>query len=357
MYNLIKRTYVLFLKGGLCKRMDRNKSNILKNQYFDAVISSMSNYYDAKLLSILENEMRTNAESLVFLEDRQLPAINEDANEKILNIFLSKKSFEVEISTLKCYRYYIKTFFNSVNVNYNDVTDVVILKYLQSCKSHMKNTSVVNVKRVLKIFFDWLIDNDYYSGKNPCRVVNKIKCEKRIKKPLSDIEIEKLRDACINKREIAFVDLLLSTGLRREEVSNIMLTDIDFNNNEIQIFGKGAKERIVYMSTRCKLHLIDYIESRKYESPYLFYCQNNHEQKLSKNGICYLIRKIGKRAGIDNCQVHRIRKWFASDLKRKGCDITYIQKLLGHEGIQTTKTYYITVDQEMVKSEHSKYIA
>lgn len=333
------------------------QSEILKNQYINNVISNMTMHCDSQTLSILENVMRQNSLSILFSEDKHLPAVDTNMNEKILQIFLTKRSFEVEESTLKSYRYYIRAFFSWINIDYRDVTETVIFQYLDSCKKRMKNSSIVNIKRVLTIFYDWLIMNDYYFGKNPCKVISKVKCEKRIKKPLSDLEIEKLRDACVSKRELAFVDLLLSTGLRREEIANIMLTDIDFEKNEIQIFGKGAKERIVYMSTRCRLHLIEYLESRNYDSPCLFCNEKKRKQKLSKNGACYLVRSLGKRAGIQNCQIHRIRKWFASDLKRKGCDITYIQKLLGHESIQTTKAYYITVDQEIVKSEHAKYVS
>lgn len=332
-------------------------SEALKTQFINEVISQMSNHCDGQTLAILENVMRKSSSSLLFFEDKNLPAVNTNMNDTIMQVFLSKKSFEVEESTINAYRHYIKAFFNWINIDYREVTATTIFQYLESCKLHMSNSSINNVKRVLNIFFEWLIINDYYFGKNPCKVITKIKCTKRIKKPLNDLEIEKLRDVCKNKREIAFVDLLLSTGLRREEISNIMVSDIDFDKNEIQILGKGAKERIVYMSTRCRLHIIDYVENRGYESPYLFCCQNNHRKKLSKNGACYLIRNLGKRAKIQDCQIHRIRKWFASDLKRKGCDITYIQKLLGHESIQTTKAYYITVDQELVKSEHARFVS
>ena len=333
------------------------ESDAIKKRIVNDVICDMSRFCNKEVLCVLENVLYHSTMNITFSEDKMLPSTNINMNDKILQIYLSQKSFEIEESTVKAYRYYIKHFFNSINMDYRDVNNTIFFSYLNSCRKTMKNSSISNVRRIISIFYDWCINNDYYSGKNPCKVIKKIKCEKKIKSPLSDEEIERLRDTCVTKRELALVDLMLSTGLRREEIANITLSDMNFTTNEIRIFGKGAKERIVYVSTRCRIHLLDYLQNRGYESQYLFCQDRGQHNKITKNGICAIVRNLGKRANIQNCQVHRIRKWFASDLKRKGCDIIYIQKLLGHESIETTKRYYVTIDQEIVKNEHSRFVA
>lgn len=335
-----------------------NDSESLKRHIINSILGEMKHHINQTQLWMLENVVSNSLGNYHVEMEKFLPVIDDHANEKVMEAFLTTRSLEGLLeNSINQYRYVIKKFFASVNMDYRDVNDSVMKNYLAQCSKTMKKITVNNIRRVLNLFYDWLVDQGYYSGKNPCRVIKNIKYEKRIKTPLTDLEIVKIRDGCENKREVALVDLLLSTGIRREEASNIMIKDIDFVTDRIKIFGKGAKERIVYLSTRCKQHLLEYLEDRPYESPYLFCNEKGQHNKISKEGICYIMRTIGKRIKVDKCQVHRIRKWFATDLSKKGCDLVYIQQMLGHESIETTKTYYVSVEQNMTQSEHSRYVA
>lgn len=334
-----------------------NESRFIKEHIIDTIKTEMYHFIDKQQMHMLINALSKAFSNIKVEKENYELSTEVDTNEKILKTFLASKAVEgLRRNTLNAYEYTIRTFFETVNMDYRDVDTTVIRTYLAICEKRMQKVSINNIRRNLNTFFSWVSDEGYIDHPNPCKKIKPVKFEKRIKKPLTDVEIERIRDSCADKRELAIIDLLLSTGIRREELTNIKLTDVDFTGNEIKIFGKGAKERIVYMSPRCRLHLLDYLHNRNYDSPYLF-CSEKKHSKLSKEGLCFIMRRIGERAAVDNCQVHRIRKWFASDLGKKGCDIIYIQKLLGHESIETTKTYYITIEQNMVRNEHGKYVA
>lgn len=88
--------------------------------------------------------------------------------------------------------------------------------------------------------------------------------------------MEKLRDDCKELRNLAIIDILYSTGMRVGELVNLDRTDIDFNERECVVLGKGDKERIVYFDARTKIHLKKYLNKRVDKNPALFVSLNNH---------------------------------------------------------------------------------
>lgn len=286
-----------------------------------------------------------------FEENINTPSVNVIDNNKICNTFLATKKIEgLSDNSIEAYKYSIKKMIRYFNCDIKEITTNHLRIFLAEYSKNVNLTTVDNLRRNLNTFFQWLEDEGYIP-KNPCKKVKRIKTPYKIKTLITTAEVEKIRDTCNkenNPRDLALIDLLLSTGIRCEEVTKIKLVDCDFENKTIKIHGKGAKDRIVYMSERCKMHLINYIQYRKYNSIYLF-CNIGNKQ-MTTGGMSYIMRSIGKKSGVDKCQIHRFRKYFASMLAEKGCDIIYIQQLLGHSKLDTTKKHYVNVNQNNIQN-------
>ena len=158
-------------------------------------------------------------------------------------------------------------------------------------------------------------------------------------------------------RKSPLIDLLMSTGIRREEVTKIQLSDIAWDSRSIKIYGKGAKQRLVYFSARCKRHLEVYLASRKYESEYLFASDRGKHGQLSVCTLHKYVKVIGKRAGVSNVHLHRFRRWFGTSMADKGVDIRDLKELMGHSKLDTTNEYYIYANLKRIQAEHQRYAA
>lgn len=307
-----------------------------------------------QIMIVISHELQ----NINMSEDKELPSVDVIDNYKICKNFLATKKIEgLSDNTITAYKYSIKKMLSYFNCDVKDITTNDLRIFFAEYNKTTSLVTVDNMRRNLNSFFQWLEDENYID-KNPCKKVKKIKSPQKIKTPLSTVEIEKIRDCCLkdnNSRNLALIDLLLSTGARCEEVTNIKLSDCDFENKNIKIHGKGSKDRVVYMSERCRMHLVQYLNQRTHTSEYLF-C-NNQCNKLTTEGLSHIMREIGNKAGVEKCQIHRFRKYFASSLFRKGCDIIYVQKLLGHAKLDTTKKHYLQVEQDCIHNEFDKFAA
>ena len=190
-------------------------------------------------------------------------------------------------------------------------------------------------------FYEWM-HQEMYIAVNPVKKIKRIKYEKHEKTPYTDKEVVKLRDTCYQSGDlkmIALMDLCLSTGIRCEEITKIRFEDINFDTTEIVIHGKGQKIRTVYMNQACVEHLKKYIQSKEQLNEYVFSSDRLNARKPSEATIAVMFKKLGEKAGVSQCQIHRFRKYFASSLLKSGCDIVYVQKLLGHAKTETTLIY------------------
>ena len=167
--------------------------------------------------------------------------------------------------------------------------------------------------------------------------------------------MERLRDACTEIRDLALIDMLASTGMRIGELVRLSREDVDFNERECVVFGKGDKERIVYFDARTKLHLQEYLNTRKDNDKALFVGLRKPYRRVTINGIELRIRQIGREVGIKKCHPHKFRRTMATVAIDKGMPLEQLQKLLGHEKIDTT-LHYAMVKQSNVKNAHRKYI-
>lgn len=118
-------------------------------------------------------------------------------------------------------------------------------------------------------FFAWLEDEDYII-KSPVRRIHKVKTTKIVKETLSDEHLEQLRDQCTHSRDLAIVDLLISTGIRVGELVKLNISDINFTERECVVLGKGDKERPVYFDAKTKIQLQQYLNERTDNNPALF---------------------------------------------------------------------------------------
>ena len=238
-----------------------------------------------------------------------------------------------------------------INITTDDVR-----RFLLNYEKTVCKTTANNCRRNLNIFFQFMEDEEYII-KNPVKKIPKIKEGKKYKRFYTDLEIESMRDACIDRRELALIDLLISSGLRVSEVSNIMLTEIDWESRTIIIHGKGDKDRIVPFTVRCKKHLQEYLLERGKISEYLFCAYKKPYNKLSTGTINKIVKTVGTRIGLPDITVHCFRRWLASDLNKKSVDPTIIQEILGHASFETTQKHYLSKSYDKMSYIHNIYAA
>lgn len=282
----------------------------------------------------------------------------EDIDSKdILQRFIDTKKLEgCSLKTLIQYRRAIEKLINDINKNIRTVTTDELREYLTNYyqNSNCSKVSIDNMRRIFSSFFNWLEDENYIL-KSPVRRIHKIKSMAPVKEVYSDDEMELLRDNCANIRDLALIDLLASTGMRIGELVRLNRDDIDFYERECVVLGKGDKERIVYFDVRTKLHLQEYLNSRHDDNAALFVSLRSPHTRLTINGIEFLVRRLGRSVGIKKCHPHKFRRTMATMAIDKGMPIEQVQKLLGHEKIDTT-LHYAMVKQSNVKNAHRKYI-
>ncbi len=269
---------------------------------------------------------------------------------------VSRKIEGLSQKTLELYNLYLDDFFFVVNKRVEDITanDIRVYLYTTQESRGISNRTLDSRRIAIHSFFEWATGEGYIE-KNPCRSIKKIKYERRQKKPLTDMELERIRQACETVRERAMIEFLYSTGARVTEVCTVKKTDVDFYKGEVIVFGKGDKHRKTYLNARSKLLLKQYLDSRVDESEYLFVSERKPHGALKKEAVERMIRIVGKRAQLDRrLTPHLFRHALATLLLQRGTPITEVQKILGHVNINTTMIY-AKVSEEDVKTSHMKY--
>lgn len=278
-------------------------------------------------------------------------------NTDILNKFISSKEIEgCSIRTLNYYRDNINKMFDAVNLSVNEITTERLRNYLADYKSNSKAGMVTidNIRKTLSSFFTWL-ENEDYIVKSPVRRIHKVKTTRRVKETLTDEDLEKLRDTCSNVRDLAILELLISTGMRVGEITRLNISDMNFQERSCIVLGKGNSEREVYFSAKSKIYIKKYLETRTDDNEALFVSLIKPYNRLGISGIENLIRNLGKEANINKVHPHKFRRTMATMAIDKGMPIEQVQKLLGHIKIDTTMEYAM-VNQNNVKNSHRKYI-
>ena len=319
------------------------------------MVTYLSPYQLKKLKTTLQNKLE-DVEINLILDKEKLNA-DRNSNANLLKMFISAKDVEgCSSKTLKYYKEILEKFIKDIDKAIKDITTDEIRHYLTNYKEERSCslTSIDNIRRVLSSFFKWLEDEDYIL-KSPIRRIHKIKTLKQVKEPFTDEEIEKMREACKNIRDLTIIEMLYSTGIRVGELINLNIKDVNFVERSCIVLGKGNKQREVYFDVKTKLHIQDYLKTRDDDNPALFVSRNKPHQRLTSATIEFFIRELGRSLNIEKAHPHRLRRSFASLAIDKGMPIEQVQRLLGHIKIETTMQY-IMVKQSNVKFSHRKYI-
>ncbi|GJG37532.1 site-specific tyrosine recombinase/integron integrase [Prevotella lacticifex] len=281
----------------------------------------------------------------------------EKENTELLDTFLSAKKIEgCSDKTIHYYQSSIDKLLNGLSKCIKEICTNDIRSYLAEIQeeNNLSKVTIDNLRRIFSSFFSWLEDEDYIA-KSPVRRIHKVRTDTLVKEVLSDENIETLRDSCNELRDLAMIDLLLSTGVRVGELVKMNRADIDFQERQCKVFGKGNKEREVYFNARTKIHLQRYLESRTDDNPALFVTLLKPHTRLTISGVEVRLRKMGKDVHIDKVHPHKFRRTLATMAIDRGMPIEQVQKLLGHVRIDTT-LHYAMVNQQNVKIAHRKYI-
>lgn len=321
---------------------------------------------EEKIVNIL-NEMAEylSISQMKKLQEVLLKTLNEKEIEKkrvsnveYLSMFIAAKSIEgCSKRTVDYYRTTIETMFKKTEIPIRKITTEDMRNYLSEYQkiNDCSKVTVDNIRRNISSFFSWLEEENYIL-KSPMRRIHKIKANQQVKDVISDEDIEKLRDHCKCKRDLAMIDLLYSTGMRVGELVNLNISDVDFEARECVVFGKGGKERRVYFDAKAKLHLQAYISSRKDDNPALFVTLDAPSERLKISGVEIRIRSLGRSLNLSKIHPHKFRRTMATRAIDKGMPIEQVQKILGHSQIDTTMQYAV-VNQNNVRNSHRKYIA
>lgn len=280
------------------------------------------------------------------------------SNDEFLKMFLDAKRIEgCSERTIKYYKTTVEHLLSLIEVSVRKITTEEIREYLSNYqkKNNCSNATIDNVRRNISSFFSWLEEEDYIL-KSPMKRIHKIKTKTVVKSIISDEGIEKLRDNCKEKRDLAIIDLLYSTGIRVGELVNLNIDDIDFEGRECVVYGKGDKERRVYFDAKTKVHLKEYIEDRTDDNTALFVTLDAPFERLKISGVEIRLRKLGRELNLERIHPHKFRRSMATRAIDKGMPIEQVQKILGHSQIDTTMQYAM-VNQNNVKSAHQKYMS
>lgn len=279
-------------------------------------------------------------------------------NDEYLEMFINAKKIEgCSARTLKYYHSSVLHMFTKIETPVRKITTEQLREYLTGYQkiNNCGKSTVDNIRRNISSFFSWLEEEDHIL-KSPMRRIHKIKTKTKVKETISDEDIERLRDQCEVTRDIAIIDLLYSTGIRVGELVNLDIKDINFEERECIVYGKGEKERRVYFDAKAKLHLQNYISTRKDNNPALFVTLDAPHERLKISGVEIRLRTLGRKLNLTRIHPHIFRRTMATRAIDKGMPIEQVQKLLGHSQIDTTMHYAI-VNQTNVKASHRKYIA
>ena len=327
----------------------------MKRELITEVVQAMLIYLDNAQLKQLQQVMDQTLNQYEVIGKRSIS--EKDDSDKLIEMFIAAKRIEgCSEKTLKYYRSTIDAMLISLQKNVKHILTEDLRTYLTEyqIKKHSGRVTIDNIRRILSSFFSWLEDEDYII-KSPVRRIHKVKAAICIKETYTDEELERMRDNCGEVRDLAIIDMLASTGMRIGEMVLLNREDINFSERECIVFGKGDKERVVYFDARTKLHLQDYLNGRTDNNEALFVSLRSPHERITIGGIELRLREMGKRLNIIKVHPHKFRRTLATMAIDKGMPIEQLQRLLGHQRIDTTLQYAM-VKQSNVKIAHRKYI-
>ena len=330
----------------------------MKEEFVNDVLRDMLAYLDNGQAEQLRKVLNHNLSGFEIQRNEQSDIIaTGEENSRLTNAFLSAKRIEgCSEKSLTYYRKTIETMTEKIGKGITHITTNDLRSYLTDYQAEKKSSKVTidNIRRILSSFFSWLEDEDYIL-KSPVRRIHKVKTATTIKETYTDEALETMRDNCETLRDLAMIDMLASTGMRVGELVLLNRDDINFEERECVVFGKGSKERMVYFDARTKIHLQNYLAQRTDSNIALFVSLKAPYERLQIGGVETRLRELGKRLSLPRVHPHKFRRTLATMAIDKGMPVEQLQRLLGHQRIDTTLQYAM-VKQSNVKIAHRKYI-
>ena len=330
----------------------------MKEEFVNDVLRDMLAYLDNGQAEQLRRVLNHNLSGFEIQRNEKSDTVaTGEENSRLTNAFLSAKRIEgCSEKSLTYYRKTIETMTEKIGKGITHITTNDLRSYLTDYQAEKKSSKVTidNIRRILSSFFSWLEDEDYIL-KSPVRRIHKVKTATTIKETYTDEALETMRDNCETLRDLAMIDMLASTGMRVGELVLLNRDDINFEERECVVFGKGSKERMVYFDARTKIHLQNYLAQRTDSNNALLVSLKAPYERLQIGGVETRLRELGKRLSLPRVHPHKFRRTLATMAIDKGMPVEQLQRLLGHQRIDTTLQYAM-VKQSNVKIAHRKYI-
>ena len=329
----------------------------VRSKIVDQVLESLPEL-SADLREKIERTLLTSLQNYEVQERCTEVAIHDNTSMGLVRKFIATKKLEGKSErTLRRYQPELEKLVYFVDKKLYEVSPYDLRLYLSLYKEQRKisNRTLENMRKTISTFFGWLHDEGLI-GQNPARAVKQIKYDKIVRKPFTPVERERLKNACCQLRDLALSEFLYASGLRVSEVISLDRNSIDFVTREATVIGKGGKERRFYLSEVCAEYLRQYLNSRCDDNAALFVGTKSPYRRLTKEGVEYIVKDLGKKAGVSNVHPHRFRRTLATDLVRKGVPIQDVAQILGHSDLRTTQVY-VALDQSTVKYHYSQAVA
>lgn len=330
----------------------------MKDEIVMAVLREMTPLLSQEQLDTLKDVIRAQL-SGYEVRKRETSLMRTDQNGmNYLQVFLdSFRHNGKSEGTIEQYRFHLIRMLSYVGKNVQEIEDDDLIDYMHKYRQIRKVSGryLNSMRLVFNSFFRWLQRRKIIL-RNPVDGLEPIKYRQVVKKPLSPEELERVRCACEQERDLAIVEFLYSSAVRVSEMVRLNRDDICWESDDVMVLGKGNKEREVYLNAKAHLHLKQYLASRTDNNPALFVSVKAPHERLTRSGIEYILACLGAAAGVENVHPHRFRRTAATDLLRMGMPIEQVQELLGHVKIETTRIY-CTVTREQVKASHRRYMS
>jgi len=350
---------MMIYRSSCCKtKTTERQEELMKDKLITEIQASMASLLTTAQLEELRRVLTHNLHNVELTEQKSPEPQETVENRGLLEVFIAAKRIEgCSEKSLKYYEATIQAMFIVVDKPMREINTDDLRNYLANYQKERNSSKVTidNMRRIFNSFFGWLEDEDYIL-KSPVRRIRKIKTDKPIKETFTDEGLELLRDACVEIRDLAMIDLLASTGIRVGELVQLNREDVNFHERECVVIGKGGNERVAYFDARTKIHLLNYLDSRSDSNPALFVSLSAPHERLMIGGVETRLREIGKLADIQKVHPHKFRRTLATRAIDKGMPIEQVQLLLGHVRIDTTM-HYAMVNQANVKNSHRKFIS
>ncbi len=329
----------------------------VRTKIIDKVIEALPDV-GQEILDRIERTLYIQLKEYEVQERNTEVVVYDNSNLGLVKKFIATKKLEGKSErTLKKYQPELEKLINFLDKKIYEVDTYDLRLYLALYKEKRKitNRTLENLRKTISSFFTWLHDEGII-GKNPAKALKRIKYEHIVRKPFSSVEREKLKNACDIIRDLALTEFLYASGLRVSEVISLNRDSIDFVTREATVIGKGGKERRFFLSEICTEYLRQYLNARTDNNIALFTSKKMPYNRLTKEGVEVIVKKIGKKAGVPNVHPHRFRRTLATDLVKKNVPIQDVAQILGHSDLRTTQVY-VCLDQEAIKYNYNRAVA